>query len=458
MKELRHIAVIDIGKTNIKVAVLDLRTARETAIRRQPNKVLNGPPYPHYDVDNIWRFLVDAIFELHQQTQIDAISITTHGATAALLNAAGELAFPILDYEYDGFGDWAARYEALRPSFEETGSPRLPMGLNLGTQIYWQQNFFPKEFAQVKQIVMYPQYWAFRLTGIVSNEVTSLGCHTDLWNVETKDYSSLIDACNWRALMAPMRRATEVLGTISSAATEATGLDSETPVAVGIHDSNASLVPHLLAQKKPFSVVSTGTWVISMAIGGSPVRLDSQRDTLMNTNALNEPVPSARFMGGREFEILTQGLSGTYADADVEAVLKGDFYLLPSVVAGCGPFPNSQMQWIGAGPEGQRQVVISFYLAMMTATCLNLVGAQGGIILEGPFAKNILFCKMLQAATGRAVLLNEKGSTGTTIGAALLLSTPKRFAPLEHLAEFPNLNLWQNYARRWNLHQLVAMR
>jgi sugar (pentulose or hexulose) kinase len=95
---------------------------------------------------------------------------------------------------------------------------------------------------------------------------------------------------------------------------------------------------------------------------------------------------------------------------------------------------------------------------MMTATCLNLVGAQGGIILEGPFAKNILFCKMLQAATGRAVLLNEKGSTGTTIGAALLLSTPKRFAPLEHLAEFPNLNLWQNYARRWNLHQLVAMR
>ena len=29
---------------------------------------------------------------------------------------------------------------------------------------------------------MYPQYWAYRLTGVLANEVTSLGCHTDLWN------------------------------------------------------------------------------------------------------------------------------------------------------------------------------------------------------------------------------------------------------------------------------------
>lgn len=35
---------------------------------------------------------------------------------------------------------------------------------------------------------MYPQYWALRLTGIAANEVTSLGCHTDLWNPWTADF------------------------------------------------------------------------------------------------------------------------------------------------------------------------------------------------------------------------------------------------------------------------------
>ena len=41
-----------------------------------------------------------------------------------------------------------------------------------------------------------------------------------------------------------------------------------TPVLTGIHDSNASLLPHLIDRKPPFAVVSTGTWVIAMAIGG----------------------------------------------------------------------------------------------------------------------------------------------------------------------------------------------
>ena len=59
-----------------------------------------------------------------------------------------------------------------------------------------------------------------------------------------------------------------------------------------------------MAGAKPFSVVSTGTWVIAMAVGGAAVELDPARDTLVNVNAFGEPVPSARFMGGREFATL----------------------------------------------------------------------------------------------------------------------------------------------------------
>ena len=85
---------------------------------------------------------------------IDAIAVTTHGATAALLSDTGELALPVLDYEYAGPEQVAADYDAIRPSFRETGSPRLPIGLNLGAQIFWQARAFPREFARVASIVM----------------------------------------------------------------------------------------------------------------------------------------------------------------------------------------------------------------------------------------------------------------------------------------------------------------
>jgi hypothetical protein len=37
-----------------------------------------------------------------------------------------------------------------------------------------------------------------------------------------------------------------------------------------------------------------------MAVGGWAVKLGPARDTLIDVNAFGDPVPSARFMGGRE--------------------------------------------------------------------------------------------------------------------------------------------------------------
>ena len=42
----------------------------------------------------------------------------------------------------------AADYDAARPPFAETLSPRLPAGLNLGAQIFWQARAFPEAFAR----------------------------------------------------------------------------------------------------------------------------------------------------------------------------------------------------------------------------------------------------------------------------------------------------------------------
>ncbi len=423
MSALRHIAVIDIGKTNAKVALVDLTTLSEVALRRIANAPVRQAPYPHHDVEGLWTFILNSLASLNREQRIDAISITTHGATGALVDAAGELVMPVLDYEFDGPDRLSAEYDAVRPPFAETGTPRLPVGLNLGAQFFWLEKRFPSEFAKATTMLMYPQYWALRLTGVAANEVTSLGCHTDLWNPWTGDFSSMVDSLKWRGLMAPVRPARDRLGPILPSHAERTGLDPQTPVFCGLHDSNASLLPHLLSDAPPFSVVSTGTWVVSMAVSGRPLPLDPARDTLVNVNALGDPVPSARFMGGREFSVLTADKPLDCSGSDVLAVLTKKMLLLPSTQQGSGPFPHHAATWLNADGigKGERFAAISFYLALMTATCLELIGADGPTTVEGPFARNRLFVGMLAAATARTVIASE-AATGTSIGAALLAS------------------------------------
>ena len=88
----RHIAVIDIGKTNAKVVVLDAGTGAEIAAVRTANSVLKSGPYPHYDTEGLWDFIISALKGFVRAPGFDAISITTHGASAVMLSAAGSLA------------------------------------------------------------------------------------------------------------------------------------------------------------------------------------------------------------------------------------------------------------------------------------------------------------------------------------------------------------------------------
>ena len=420
---MQIIAVIDIGKTNVKVALVDLSQGAEVAVETQPNRVIPGPPWPHFDVAGQWAFLSGALRRLARGARVEGIVVTTHGACAALLDREGGLAAPVLDYEHPGPDALRAAYDAIRPPFSLTGSPALPMGLNLGAQLHWMLAQDAGLRDRVAQVVTWPQYWGFRLTGEVASDLSSLGCHTDLWNPWTGDWSSLVERLGLAGRMAPARRPGEVLGVLHPNLQADLGIGA-VPVLVGIHDSNASLLPHLLARKAPFSVVSTGTWVISMAIGGSAAPLDPARDTLVNVSAYGQAVPSARFMGGREFDLIRDGSTVAGDVQDAERVLKRGVMLLPSVVGESGPFPGRSHCWsVAPADAGERAVALGYYLALMTGECLSMIGAAGPSHVEGPFCANPHFLQMLATATGRPVHASA-ARTGTALGAAMLFGPP----------------------------------
>lgn len=420
MSAIGHIAVLDIGKTNAKVVVVDAKTGVEIAARSTPNRVLKTGLYPHYDIDTLWAFCVGALSEFVSVPGFDAISVTAHGAAAVLLDEHG-LAMPAIDYEYTHPDEVRAAYAALRPDFSETGSPLQSGGLNVGAQIHYQKTQFPSEFAKVRTIVTYAQYWVWRLTGIARNEVTSLGCHTDLWNPQRCTYSSLVDTLELRPLLPPIASAFDRIGDLLPAVAGQIGAKQTIPVYCGIHDSNASLLPHLMRRKSSFSVISTGTWVVLFAVGGALEQLDPARDTLANVDVYGKAVPSARFMGGREFDQLTQG---QVAEPDAETlarIIADRTMILPSVVHGSGPFPNHTTGWVNGEPDigPKRNAAASLYAALMTQTSLQLIGATGPTIVEGPFSRNRIYLSALRSLTSRKVIA-APGSTGTSLGAALL--------------------------------------
>jgi len=449
------VAVLDIGKTNVKAVIVDVEEGRELAARTKPNAVLTDGPYPHFDVDGTFAFFLEALRDLYAELGFEAISVTAHGASGALLGEDG-LTLPVLDYEFRYPAEIEAAYDAIRPPFAETFSPRLPGGLNLGAQLHYQKTAFPEAFSRVRSIVTYPQYWGWRLTGVAATDVTSLGCHTDLWQPRAGQLSSLVDRLGIAGRLAPVRKPSDRLGYVTPDIARAIGLAGPIPVSCGIHDSNASLLPHLLRREAPFAVVSTGTWVVLFAVGGDLQHLDPERDTLANVDALGRAVPSARFMGGREFEILTGGQGRPTADAIARVVEEGILFT-PGVVPGCGPYPHAEHRVVNASGEldaNETHVAASLYAALMTRTCLNLTGAAGPVVVEGPFAGNGLYTEALAKATGRPVVA-VGGSTGTCVGAALLATDLSTTGAKQAGTPSSSLQLpgsFQQYCAEWERH------
>lgn len=417
-------AVLDVGKTNVKLVLF--KGAATLWQASMPNRPLPGPPYPHADVEAIWRFLIEGLRTAGTQHAIADIAVTTHGAAMALIGEDG-LALPVMDYEFEGIDAVEADYAPFRPPFEETLSPPMSAGLNSGKQIFYQEIRWPDGFAKARHIVPYPQYFSWRLTGIARNEVTGIGGHSDLWAMQEGRLSSLVRRRGWEKLFPPMIAAHEVIGPLKSSVQAETGLPGTVRVRAGIHDSNGSILPHLIAFKPPFTLISSGTWAVIMAMGADPGRLDPARDMQAYADVMARPVPAAKFMGGREYAVILDGASPACALADVEAVMAAGVFALPSFVPNGGPFPGHPSQIRGSLPDGagMRAALASLYCVLLTDYLLDALGAERGpLLVEGSFAANSAYCSLLATLRPGQAVLTSVDSGGTAYGASLLATWP----------------------------------
>ena len=285
----------------------------------------------------------------------------------------------------------------------------------------------------------------------MASEATSLGAHTDLWRPKEGALSSMVDKLGWRRLFPPMRKAWDTLGTLKPEVAAATGLPPDVRIVCGAHDSNASLVPHLMSRREPFTVISTGTWVIIMTVGGT-ARLDPEADMLANVDVRGEPVPTARFMGGREFSVLAGEAPADTDEADVAAIIASGVLALPAFSDQGGPFAARKGVIDGDPPATPkaRAALATLYVALMTAHMLRRLEAPGDLIVEGGFARSPAFAAVLaRLMSGRRVVIAPM-SAGADAGAAMLAHwdaphPPPKLEP----ARVWNLPGLEAYADRW---------
>jgi len=451
-------AILDIGKTNVKLVLLDAEGGVIGEARRA-NTILADGPYPHHDTEGIRGWLLAALRGFSSQARITAMVPVTHGATAALVDDKG-LVLPVPDYEYTLPGG-GAHYDAVRPAFASSLSPALPAGLNLGRQLHWLATAYPAEFARARHILMYPQYWAWLLSGVAATEVTSLGCHTDLWQPGRRLYSSLVEKMGWRGQFPPMRQAWDILGTIKPGLARQTGVPEECVIVCGIHDSNASLLRHLplpaeagadaAAVTSPRTVLSTGTWVIAAALGLPVDGLKEAADMLANVNALGEPVACMRFMGGREFAELAGDMPEASALADIGRLIEQGTLAAPAFAAG-GPFSAHAGGITGPAPKNAREryALATLYCVLMSDYCLEMLGAHAGpVIVEGSFTGNPHFAALLAALRPDQQVLVSADTSGTTCGGWMLRHWGRTPGGANEMAAPAEVSGLPAYRARW---------
>jgi L-fuculokinase len=424
------VAVLDIGKTNAKVVVADPRSGEQIWSRAHPNCPLAGTPYLAIDAEAIETFVLCALRDAPRRAEIGVIVPVAHGACGALVTADG-LALPVMDYEEPVLEEVAEAYRALRDPFADTGSAFLPFGLNLGRQLHFLETRFVAPYKAARHFLLWPQYWAWRLSGVLASEVTALGCHTDLWRPLSGSFSALAEGRGWARLLPPLKPAGAVIGPVTVAVTARTGLDPATAVLVGIHDSNASFLRHRLTRgpDEPFVVISSGTWTVILAVGGRAEPRNEARDCLVNVDAFGEPLPTARFMGGREYAVIAGDDAPTPTFENLEAVLFAGAVAWPGFAAAGGPFQGRIGRVEGADglKAADRAALAVLYCALVADVSLDLLDARGSIVIEGPFADNPLFGSLLAAfRPGQPVSLSH--DRAGTVGGALALGAPDHAA------------------------------
>ena len=411
--------VLDIGKTNVKLTFVDsfnnktikFFKTKQKNIYRHGIKILNS--------NSIFEWALKKITYIGRKHNLDKFVCTAHGTSIALISYDDKELLACTDYEYK-FDKLFNNYKKIAPKFSESFSPFLENGLNIGQQIYYLYKRKQKLIKETKYILNYPQYIVWKLTSSFSSEISYVGCHTHLWDFKRNRLSSFVKKIKLEKKFPQIRKAWDTIGRKQIG-------KSNLKIINGIHDSNASYLYFKNSDIKNFTLVSTGTWYIIFNQKTPLKNLNPSLDMLANIDVFGKPVPTMRFMGGREYD----HLMGVFKISNKTRAIKNfsfhDYLIYPSYASGGGFSINKiNIGFYEGLNKGQIYYLICLYISFVINFCLNQMRSSNTIILDGPITKNITIMKILSSLRKKQIVLKNKREIGTTLGATNLFYIKKK--------------------------------
>ena len=269
---------VDVGGTVIKAAVFDAQ-GREISAGTSP--MANSHPMPgrsERDPIAMWEASAAAIRAALAAPEVEkagiaAVCCTGHGNGVYVFDHDMQPACPGIissdnrTYELcetlmagpSGADLVAQSEQRLRPA-------STPLFL------LWFDRHAPEVTRTARHVLLCKDYVRYRLTDSIDSDLNDLS-GSQLVHVRTGDYDDklfeTLGVGHWRDRMPRIRRNTEIVGTVTTAAAAATGLRAGTPVVAGTMDLDAVALASGLMRPGELAVCA-GTWSINLVVQDKP--------------------------------------------------------------------------------------------------------------------------------------------------------------------------------------------
>jgi L-fuculokinase len=442
------IAVFDIGKTNKKLFLFDERYAIVWEKSEPFVDIADDDGDPCEDLGQLTRWVQSSLAEVMARPEwvVRAVNFSTYGASLVYLdvdyqpvgylyNYLKPFPAPLRAQFYHTYGDEATL--AL-----QTASPALD-SLNAGLMLYRIRHTKPALFGRIRHALHLPQYLSFLFTGQLVSGLTSLGCHTMLWEYARNEYHPWVRAENLDWLLAPVRPSNGVL--------PAPALTPPVLAGIGLHDSSAALIPYLASFREAFVLISTGTWCVSMnPFNVSPLSAeDLLYDCLNYMQYTGQPVKASRLFAGYEHEQQTKRLADHFGGTvDQYAQIRYDPALIGRLRERAGPvspgrdrtrsrllsrpgslFGDRDLADFSTYAEAYHQLMLDVMARQLISTNLVLPtdtdptnpARVTRIFVDGGFGKNPIYMNLLATAFPTIEVFAASVAQASALGAALAI-------------------------------------
>ena len=275
----QYLLGIDNGSTVSKAALFDLHGKEIAVASCKAETEYPHPGWTERGMEMLWQSTASAIRAVLTKSgvrpeEIAGIGNTGHGNGIYLLDKQGQpLRNGIQSMDSraaDVLTGWNQRslHEQVFPFTIQSFWPAQPNAL-----LAWFKKHEPQNYERLGAILMVKDYVKYRLTGEITGDYTDMSA-TSLMDVRNQCYSrelmALYDLSEAYDALPALKHSSEVVGQVTPAAAQETGLAAGTPVAGGMFDVDASAIGAGAINPNQACLVA-GSWSINEVITKVPI-------------------------------------------------------------------------------------------------------------------------------------------------------------------------------------------